>query len=110
MINTRKFKKRLISVNLRKEYYKYLKRKKVSKYLKFKIKNDPDLKKLIKDLKYFEEEVLDVLFYGSPETTREAIVLINSYYDLEYRAVNLERKVYVLGKSNKDKAYGSKNV
>lgn len=109
MINTKKHKKRLFSVSVRKEYYKYVKRRNVARLLKLRIK-DNDLKLLLKDLKHFEEEVLDVLFYGCPETTREAIVLINSYYDLEYRAVNFERKIYVLGKSVKDKAYGSKNV
>lgn len=109
MINTLKHKKRLFSVKLRKEYYKYLKRKFASKMLKLYIK-DSDLKILLKDLKYFEEEVLDVLLFGCPETTREAVGLINSYYDLEYKAVNFERKIYVLGKAPKDYAYGSKNV
>lgn len=50
-----------------------------------------------KDLKYFNEEVLDVLLTGEPGSLPEAIILINDWIQLECIMTKFNKKRYSIG-------------
>lgn len=109
-IKTMKNKKSLYARRLRKIYYLSMKvglaKKELSKEMVF--ISMIEKKTFIRDLKNFNEDVLDVLLIGRPRTVEEAKHLVNSHLDLESRIHNIERKYYELGKAKEIFGYGNK--
>ena len=57
------------------------------------------LKKILIDVNYFDESVLDLLRIGNPKTETEINNLINSHFSLEAKAFKKPLKIYEVGKA-----------
>lgn len=97
-----------IKSKIRKKLYCYSKRKACEKQLKTITDFEDSRNEIIKELKYFPEEIFDLILIAKPERISGVFNLINSHLHLESIIREDERKVYSIGRAKQIFGYGNK--